>query len=226
MQISSKWLLLSWGPGLAHFPQCLLVQLEHLHAPPKCWVSANWCNEAVSLWGWAVLNKQEQRGTVLHGASSSIWHQVLLCLQLCWTARAWRGRLQKRHNRNSKHQQPTWKQTVNRFSHQMLYSFTVDLHNKKSSAELALETIRIVRPTTQSTNLFRESTLWKKNTGSNALFTFLFSPSGEAKQGRTISADSIIQNVSPLLNLRIIFYQIEILKRKAVKKSQLTTTIQ
>lgn len=69
MQISWNWLLLSWGPGLAHFLQCLLVQLEHLHAPPECWVSANWRNEAVSLWGWAVLNKQEQRGTVLHRAS-------------------------------------------------------------------------------------------------------------------------------------------------------------
>lgn len=46
----------------------LSVQLEHLHAIPECWVSANCYNEAISLQGWAVLNKQEQQGRVHHWA--------------------------------------------------------------------------------------------------------------------------------------------------------------
>lgn len=57
-----------WEVGLVQFSQCLPVQLEHLHALPECWMSANCRNEAISLWGWAVLNKQEQQGRVLHWA--------------------------------------------------------------------------------------------------------------------------------------------------------------
>lgn len=54
--------------GAGSFSRCLPVQLEHLHPLPECWMSANCCNEAISLWGWAVLNKQEQQGRVLHWA--------------------------------------------------------------------------------------------------------------------------------------------------------------
>lgn len=44
------------------------MQLEHLCAIVECWVSANCYNEAISLQGWAVLNKQEQQGRVHHWA--------------------------------------------------------------------------------------------------------------------------------------------------------------
>lgn len=79
----------------------------------------------------------------------AFWHRALLCLQLCWTARARGWLLQRRDNRDSKHQEPTWKQTENRFSLQILYSSTLDLNNN-SLAEFALETIMIVWFITQA----------------------------------------------------------------------------
>lgn len=111
MQIPSKWLLLSWGPGLAHSPQCLLVQLEHLHPPPDRWVSANWGNEAVSLWGWLVLNKQEQRGTVLHRAScGSILAPSAAVFTTLLAGAGMEKLLQKKDSSNSKHKRLAWKQ--------------------------------------------------------------------------------------------------------------------
>lgn len=65
--MSSKWLLFS-TTGACSFPHHVAVQPEHLHTVRERWMSANWCNEAISLWGWAVLNKQEQQGRVLHGS--------------------------------------------------------------------------------------------------------------------------------------------------------------
>lgn len=58
----------SFRGGTRSFSQCLPVQLEHLYATLECWVSANCYNEAISLQGWAVLNKQEQQGRVHHWA--------------------------------------------------------------------------------------------------------------------------------------------------------------
>lgn len=72
----------------------------------------------------------------------AFWHQVLLCLQLCWTAWAWRWLLQKRDNRNSKHHH-----------HQP----PLDLHNTKFLSEFSVETITIMWFTTKDTKMLEES---------------------------------------------------------------------
>lgn len=115
----------------AEWVQIGVMKLFH-YGDEQCWINRN--NRAHGFMEPAV----------------AFWHQVLLCLQLCWTARAWKWLLQKRGYRNSKHQEPTWKPTGNWFGLQILYSSTLDLHNNKFLAEFALETTIIVWFTTQA----------------------------------------------------------------------------
>lgn len=56
------------------------------------------------------INRNNGAQCFIEPAVEVFWHQVLLCLQHCWPARARRWLLQKRDNSNSKHERSTWKQ--------------------------------------------------------------------------------------------------------------------
>lgn len=118
----------------AEWVQIAVMKLFH-YGDEQCWINRN--NEAECF---------------IEPSVKVFWHQVLLCLQLCWLAWGGRWLLEKWNSSNTKLERLTQKQANNRFHLQMLFSTWLKVHQRLlqnyTLALIRIFTLRFVRFTT------------------------------------------------------------------------------